>query len=258
MLVGAMNHPAFEITEEIRWIAEMGLDFIDFTAEPPKAASWQVDSAKVTQALRAHGLKVVGHTAYYLPLASPFEELRRQAVRECVACLELFADIGAPWMNIHPDNKSPLHPRHYYVQRNLQSLEEMLAHARRLGIGIMVENIPGDIFNSAEDLGALLDPLPELGLHLDIGHAHLSRIPSNAERILERLGHRLKHVHLHDNRGGTEDLHLPLGTGNVDVSGAVQGMKRCGYDGTITLEVFSGDRHYLAHSRDLLRNLWTR
>jgi hypothetical protein len=33
-------------------------------------------------------------------------------------------------------------------------------------------------------------------------------------------------------------------------------MKRCGYDGTITLEVFSEERQYLAPSRDMLRRLW--
>jgi hypothetical protein len=36
----------------------------------------------------------------------------------------------------------------------------------------------------------------------------------------------------------------------------VRALKRCGYDDTITLEVFSPDRHFLAYSRDLLRSLW--
>jgi sugar phosphate isomerase/epimerase len=33
-------------------------------------------------------------------------------------------------------------------------------------------------------------------------------------------------------------------------------LKRADYDGTITLEVFARDRHYLAYSRDRLRALW--
>jgi sugar phosphate isomerase/epimerase len=66
----------------------------------------------------------------------------------------------------------------------------------------------------------------------------------------------LRHVHLHDNRGGNEDLHLPLGAGNLDLRGAVRELKKCGYDGCITLEVFTPDRHYLAYSRDVLRRLW--
>ena len=34
--------------------------------------------------------------------------------------------------------------------------------------------------------------------------------------LLEAFGDRLAHVHLSDNRGGAEDLHLPLGAGTID------------------------------------------
>jgi sugar phosphate isomerase/epimerase len=42
----------------------------------------------------------------------------------------------------------------------------------------------------------------------------------------------------------------------MDVAGAVRALKANGFDGTITLEVFSPDRHYLEYSRDLLRRMW--
>jgi sugar phosphate isomerase/epimerase len=105
-------------------------------------------------------------------------------------------------------------------------------------------------------LAPLLDPFPEIGLHLDIGHANLQVSQNTTEELLQAYGPRLRHVHLHDNKGGSADLHLPLGTGTVDVVQHVRSLKQCGYDGTITLEVFSPDRHYLAYSRDRLRQLW--
>jgi len=256
MRIGAMNHPGAEVTREIAWMAAMGMDFIDLTMEPPCAASWQLDPQKVRAALERHGLSVVGHTAYYLPIASPFEELRKVAVEECRRCLDFFAAIGAPWMNVHPDSHCPLHTKKFSIDKNLQSLQELAVHARKVGVGIMVENIPGNDFNSAQDLGALFDGLPELGLHLDLGHCNLSPIPQNAEKILEAHAGRLRHVHLHDNKGGEEDLHLPLGAGKIDMPRMVRILKACGYDGTITLEVFSSERHYLEHSRDLLRSMW--
>jgi sugar phosphate isomerase/epimerase len=67
---------------------------------------------------------------------------------------------------------------------------------------------------------------------------------------------RLRHVHLHDNKGGHEDLHLPLGAGNLDVRCMVRAFKECKYDGTITLEVFSPDRHYFQYSSEVLRRVW--
>src|SRR5436853_6336320 len=35
MLIGAMNHPRRDVLKEIDWMAEMGMDFIDLTLEPP-------------------------------------------------------------------------------------------------------------------------------------------------------------------------------------------------------------------------------
>jgi hypothetical protein len=42
----------------------------------------------------------------------------------------------------------------------------------------------------------------------------------------------------------------------MDVPKEVGLLKRTGYDGTITLEVFAEDKHYLEYSRDLLKQLW--
>src|ERR1043165_2374833 len=82
MLIGAMNNPKADVLSEIRWMAEMELQFIDLTLEPPAAASWLVDPVRIGAAVQERGLGVVGHTAYYLPIASPFEEIRRAAVAE--------------------------------------------------------------------------------------------------------------------------------------------------------------------------------
>jgi len=219
------------------------------------AASWLVDAAAIRSALDRHGLRVVGHTPFYLPLASAVEELRRAAVTELRRCLEVFKKLGVSWMNVHPDRFTPMHERSFLIRRNLQSLRELLPYAQAAGIGLMIANLPGD-FNSAAQLGDLLDPLPELGLHLDIGHANL-QVPYNTTReILHAYGSRLRHVHLHDNKGGHADLHMALGSGSVDIPDAIRALRRCGYDGTFTLEVFTVNRHYLTYSRDLLRQMW--
>jgi sugar phosphate isomerase/epimerase len=148
-----------------------------------------------------------------------------------------------------------MHDRQFYIEQNLRSFEELLPDSRRLGVGLMIENLPGE-YNSAPQLGELLDRMPELGLHLDIGHANLLVPQNTTAEILNAYGTRLRHVHLHDNRGGHADLHLPLGAGTVEVSKAIGALKGCGYNGTITLEVFTPDRHFLAYSRDVLRRLW--
>jgi sugar phosphate isomerase/epimerase len=255
MLVGAMNHPGQDVIREITWMVALELDFIDLTLEPPVSASWRVNAREIRRALDDFGFEVVGHTAYYLPLASPFEELRRATVEELKRCLEQFSVIGAKWMNLHPDRNVPMHDRSFVIERNLKTISDLLSTARDCGVGLMVENLPGD-WNSVLQLSQLLDPIPELGLHLDIGHANLQTARNTTDEILRAYGSRLRHVHLHDNKGGVHDLHLPLGAGTIDVAHQVQTLRGIGYDGTVTLEVFSEDKHYLAHSRDVLRRIW--
>lgn len=255
MIIGAMNHPARDVLSEIEWMAGIGLDFVDLTLEPPRASVDKVETRAVRSLLDDNEMQIVGHTAYYLPLCSPFEAIRKACVEELKRCIAAFAEMGAHWMNLHPDRTAPMHDRKFIIEKNLQSLRELFVEARRFGIGLMIENLPGT-FNSVMQLSELMDPLPELGMHLDIGHANLLNDRNSTADLLTAYGSRLRHVHLHDNKGGSADLHLPLGAGTIEVAHYIQLLQATGYDGTITLEVFSPDRHLLEYSRDILRKTW--
>jgi sugar phosphate isomerase/epimerase len=255
MLIGTMNHPGKDVVAEIRWMAEIGFEFVDLTIEPPKADVRRLDLKTISEALRTTHLQIVGHTAYYLPICSPFESLRRAAVEELKLCMRAFAELGAAWMNLHPDSTAPMHDRKYLIQQNLKSLQELLPLSRQTGVGLMIENLPGS-FNTVSQLSEILDAIPEVGLHLDIGHANLMVRANTTDELLAAYGNRLRHVHLHDNKGGNSDLHLPLGAGTIDTAHFVRLLQAAGYDGTITLEVFTPDRHHLAYSREVLRRTW--
>jgi sugar phosphate isomerase/epimerase len=255
MQIGAMNHPGEPLTREIAWMAEMKLDFIDLTLEPPAAATWQLRPAEVSSMLRDHGLGIVGHTAFYLPIASSFESLRQAAVDELKRAAEFFAKIGAKWMNLHPDGHAPFVEERAIVVRNISSLREIVEFAQPLGLGVMLENVPGR-FNSALQLGPIMEAVPQLGLHLDIGHSNLAVEHNTAPELIAQFGRRLAHVHVHDNRGGHADLHLAIGMGQIDLAKHIRQLRASGYDGTITLEVFAPDRHFLGYSRDRLREMW--
>jgi sugar phosphate isomerase/epimerase len=250
-----MNHPAENVISEITWMAELGFDFIDLTLEPPQGATWAVNARAIRDALASHGMRVVGHTAFYLPFASAFESVRCAAVDELRRCLDVFAEVGAKWMNLHPDRHTPMHDRAFFIKRNIESVAELQEHADKAGVGLMIENLPGD-FNNAVQLGELLSALPKLGLHLDIGHANLMVARNTTGEILDAWGDRLRHVHLHDNRGGSADLHLPLGCGDLNLKTCLTELRKTDFDDTITLEVFTPDRHFLTYSRDVLRRMW--
>src|SRR5947209_7050194 len=138
MLIGAMNHPACDPLREIQWMAESGLEFVDLTIEPPSAASWLVNPRAIRELLQRHNLPVVGHTAYYLPIGSPFQSLRKATCEELKKCIDVFAVVGAKWMNIHPDGQQHIHDREDIIGYNIETFSELLPIARNAGIGLMV------------------------------------------------------------------------------------------------------------------------
>jgi sugar phosphate isomerase/epimerase len=251
--IGLMNNPARDVLKEITRAADFGFDFLDLTLEPPAARADRVDAKRIRSALEVKGLGVVGHTAYYLPFGSAFDAVQTGAITETELCLEVFADVGATLMNLHLDCRVPGHDPGFINRRNLEAIERLLPMAERLGITLMVENVEGD---DADSLAPVLEALPSLGLHLDIGHANIGPgRKSNTESLLKRYGDRLKHVHLSDNKGKSDD-HLAIGAGTIDWRREMRAVKAIGYDGTFTLETFYGDSTLITYSINRVRDLW--
>ena len=255
MLIGAMNHPMSDPAVEIEQIAKDGFDFVDLSLEPELAVPSLLDPAQIRRRLDETGLKAVGHTAYFLPITSPIPALRRSALDFLRECLEFFAAVGIKLVNIHPGGKTSLYNREWLVQQHIDVLGQVLETAGALGITMMLENMPPH-YNQPNDLRPLFNALPQLGFHLDVGHANLD-VPLNITgKLLAEFRHQVMHVHLSDNLGGREDLHLPLGAGKINWPWVARTLRRFGYDGTITLEVFSQDRNYLLFSKTKWAQIW--
>ena len=101
MRLGMMNNPTQNALDEARWAAAHGFDFLDLTIEGPAADIHQIDAPAIRQVLAEAGMGVVGHTAWFLPFASPVERVRRAAVEEVTAAFPLFAEVGATLVNVH-------------------------------------------------------------------------------------------------------------------------------------------------------------
>lgn len=247
-----MNNPMRDPMLEISRIAKLGFDFVDLTLEPPKAQVDMINLRRIRAALTEANLGVIGHTAYYLPFASAYDSIHKAAIQEAEKCLNFFAELGVSAMNVHVDSRAPGHAPDWIRQRNIAAYTALAARAQELGMVVMVENGEGE---DADYFAPIFEAIPNLGLHLDIGHANINTRKSHAPVLLARFGDRLKHVHLSDNKGRGDD-HLAIGAGIIDWKKELKALKATGYDGTITLEVFYGDSDLITYSRDKVRNLW--
>ena len=93
------------------------------------------------------------------------------------------------------------------------ALEHLGAFAKPLGVRVLVENLTSDA-STPEHLMTLLDisHLDQIGVCLDLGHAHMS---SGVAEAIGVLGPRIAQVHVHDNHGLKDD-HLWPGDGTIE------------------------------------------
>jgi sugar phosphate isomerase/epimerase len=253
MKIGYANHPRKGVLEEIDWIGQNGFSFVDFFIEPDAAALEAIDVARVRERLERYSLGIVGHTAWYLPTGSPMGSMRAAAVEEIARTCPLLRSLGATHVTVHGNWASAkLFSLDETLGFQVQSLRELVGRAADSGMRIMYEPI-GVERDNARNVRRILDEVPGLDLHIDIGHANLCN--KNPAAFIQALHDRLVHIHLHDNNG-VADLHLPLGCGVIDWRDVIQTLKSV-YDRTITLEIFSPDRDYVRISKNKLEALWS-
>ena len=76
---------------------------------------------------------------------------------------------------------------------------------------------------------------PYANTTIDLSHAAIAR--SDVVEMAERLGSRLRHVHLTDGTGSAKDEHLVPGRGAMGADTFLQHLARTGFDGEIVLEI---------------------
>jgi sugar phosphate isomerase/epimerase len=99
------------------------------------------------------------------------------------------------------------------IEYALTALEHLGAFAHPLGVRVLVENLPAEPA-LPERLMYILEAghLDQIGICLDLGHAHLTVGISEA---IATLNKRIVSVHVHDNNGLKDD-HLWPGDGSID------------------------------------------
>ncbi|MFO7985504.1 MAG: sugar phosphate isomerase/epimerase, partial [Desulfatiglandaceae bacterium] len=122
------------------------------------------------------------------------------------------------------------------IAYKVKLLKGLLKKSDDAGITLCIENLS----ETADHLTEAFAALPRLYMTLDVGHAQLLTKQNTAPDLIDRFSDRIKHIHIHDNRGGDspeDDLHLPLGQGILDFDEIFHRLYQAGYGGTMTLEL---------------------
>ena len=135
-------------------------------------------------------------------------------------------------------------------------LKRIVESAAEYQVTVCIENLSEE----ARDLEPAFRELPSLMMTLDLGHGELLCERNRSLGFIEQHPDRIKHVHVHDNRGGnshTDDLHLPPGEGGIDFKALFAALHRIHYDRTVTLELKPHEiRKCLAYVSELVSGVF--
>lgn len=265
MLYGAMNFPVRPVLSELETIAGLGFDYFELTMDPPQAHHEILRGMQeqLSQSLQGFGMDLVCHLPTFLSTADLTPALREASLTETIRSLNVAAALRPLKVVLHPSYVTGLAPfvPDQAKRHALTALEAIVGEAERLGLVLCLENMfpRSNSLVEPADFAEVFERFSSLKLTLDTGHAHIGS--SGAKRALEFIRmfpERLEHVHASDNFG-KDDNHLPIGAGTIDFPRIVKALKDIGYNGTVTLEIFSRDKDYLRIGREkidtLVRNL---
>jgi len=173
---------------------------------------WRDLVAQHKALLRGFEGEIALHGAFYdMYSASIDRQIAALTRKRYLTNLHIAAELGARNVVFHANYLPALrHPRYLqdWTQRQVAFWSDLTDEARRLGLVIALENMwepePSIIAQVLEQVGS-----PHLAACLDVGHVYLYSDSLPFSAWLERLGDRLAHCHINNNRG-LYDEHLPL------------------------------------------------
>lgn len=249
--------------KEIEFAGDHGFQGLELAFEQPEATPEQIlsKSKQILDAFSRYDLIRISHTQSFVNICDFSEAVRRASLDETIKALEAAHRLGIGFLTVHPGFMWPMMTREKALEKTCESLRELLKVADKLDLALGVENLPPlfspprGYFIKIDDFEVLFSQImsDRLKFVLDIAHAGF-RESDPAPKFISKFYEKLGHVHLSDNFGQRDD-HLPLGAGRVDYKTPVEALKKRGYKGTVTLEIFSQDRDYLLISKRKLEEL---
>ena len=218
--------------EQVEFLHNMGLQFAEITiADPSTFSSVVPEYRNLKERL---GISYVCHGPREGD-PNDVRQLEKVYLPKVLGILPLITELDIPHLTLHLWLDSRF-VREESIAFKVDLLGRIIREARDRGVLICLENLS----ETASHLSVAFDVLPALYLTLDLGHAQLLTEVNTSYEIIERYPERIKHVHLHDNRGGhsaQDDLHLPPGEGIIDFERIIGKLREMGYDRAISLEL---------------------
>lgn len=168
---------------------------------------------------------------------SPDRRINQVVIERYQQAIRIASELGIGLIVFHANFIAAIHTEEYragWHSRNVYFWAPLADYARQYGVTIVVENMwefdPYIIGDVVREVGH-----PNLGVCLDIGHAHLfGEVPF--EDWLTALGPMLMHTHMNNNDGKI-DIHMGFSHGILDYKDILDRIRKLPKHPSITLEM---------------------
>ena len=260
----ALIQPFSTLDAQFKAIREMGFDYADLTDSHDgailggefgftAAASLDTHPSRIRKMVESQNITLTSVCAHanLLDPTSP----DTYATHQIIKAIRLARDLGVKLViTTEGDPKTEFGESLSHSERIFSIVEKLywpVQWAAELGIDLLIEphGIVTDDIDATEELLGRLGHVGTVGLNLDTGNLWLGG--GDSFQYIERFGPRIKHVHWKDlgadweaKRGkqfGCGMGDIPLGDGVIGLPEIAAELKRIGFDGPTTLEVFGED-----------------
>lgn len=245
-----------DLLSALQSIADLGYAGAEILCDRPHWFPGEVSDEAIEDAARTLsdlGLAVSNLNAntangYYTPappenifepaLNNPDPELRRWRQEYTIEALRIGARLGARAVSVTSGHPQPgILPRQS-LDYLVESLKHICEAAAKYGVKLGIEYEPGLLVERAVELAEVIERVgsPDLGANLDIGHSYLDG--ESPEAAVALLAGRIWNVHVEDIRN-RKHFHLIPGDGDLPFDRYFDALRQVGYDGFLTVELYS-------------------
>lgn len=246
----------FDLKQALRSIAKIGYDAAEILCDHPHWLSHRVSRDEVNairnllaeQGLAISNLNANTANGYFDPLppenvfepalSSNNETWRSWRIDYSIRTLKLAKQIGAHCISVTSGQPGSGGKPETGIGLFVDSLRIICEQAEQLDIRVGIEYEPGLLVERASELAAVIERVssPCIGANLDIGHSFLTgESPQEAVSLLQG---RIWNTHIEDIHAN-KHYHLIPGEGELPFSKYLQALQTAGYDGYLTVELYT-------------------
>ncbi|WP_119269237.1 sugar phosphate isomerase/epimerase family protein [Taklimakanibacter deserti] len=235
--------PSRPLHDAVSLIADAGYEAIELNAETLPWAPAHITPAAglaerkaVAEACRARGLAIPAVGAH-IGMVSEDPVERVTAINFVKGCIDIARDVGSPFVHILSGPLAANIDRDQAWGWFTYAVELTTIHAGERGIGLGIEAIAGHLFHEVDDYHRIRRDLPGVPFKVNFDPSHLEVQKEDPRRVVDELGDLIAHVHLKDGKGLFPQFEFPpLGEGTIDFRSLIDGLRRHGFDGALSIE----------------------